>query len=258
MPKFAANLSMMFTEHPFPERFAAAAQAGFKAVEFMFPYDHPRTDIIRWRQEADVEIVLFNTAPGNVDSGEWGIACLPGREQEFETHLALALDYAEALDTPRIHVMAGHIPAGTTPQLCHETFIRNLRHAAHKASAKNVTVLIEPLNPIDRPGFFLQTQAQAQAIRREVGAANLKVQMDFYHVQRTEGDISAKLRANLDEIGHIQIASAPDRHEPDEGELDYRHLFPLIDALGYRGWVGCEYNPRGRTQDGLGWLTAYR
>lgn len=255
MPKFAANLSMMFNEVPFPERFANAAKAGFGAVEFLFPYDYPPEEVASWLTSNRLTNQLFNMPPGNVAEKEWGITCLPGREEEFHENVSTALTYAKALGTPRILAMAGYPPAGADQALHHDVFVRNLRYAARQLAKEGLTLLIEPLNPRDMPGFFLNNQAQAHAIREEVGEPNLKVQMDFYHVQVTEGDLAVKIRKYIEQIGHIQIAGAPDRHEPDEGELNYRYLFGLLDELGYQGWVGCEYRPRGRTEDGLGWLT---
>jgi hydroxypyruvate isomerase len=254
MPKFAANLSMMFNEVAFPHRFERAAKAGFRAVEFLFPYDHPAAEIAGWLKDAGLENVLFNLPPGDVAAKEWGIASLPGREAEFRAHLATALDYAEKLGTPRLHALAGHLPAGADRARHHATYVRNLRHAARHMAERGLTLLIEPLNPRDVPGFFLNNQAQAHAVCSEVGEPNLKVQMDFYHVQVTEGDVAVKLRTHLDRVGHIQIAGAPDRHEPDDGELNYRYLFSLIDRLGYAGWIGCEYRPAGPTEDGLSWI----
>jgi len=254
MPRFAANISMMFNEMPFPDRFARAAKAGFKAVEFLFPYDYPARDVAGWLASNGLENVLFNLPAGHIAAKEWGITSLPGREAEFRDHLALAIDYAKILGTPRVLAMGGYLPQDADPARHHATFVSNLRYAARRLAEEGLSLMIEPLNPRDFPGFFLNNQTQAHVLRAEVGEPNLKVQMDFYHVQVTEGDVSFKLKRYIEHIGHIQIASAPDRHEPDEGELDYRHVFRLLDDLGYRGWVGCEYRPRGRTEDGLGWI----
>jgi hydroxypyruvate isomerase len=254
MPKFAANLSMMFTDVPFPERFARAAKAGFTAVEFLFPYDYPPAEVAGWLKANNLINVLFNTAPGNTAAREWGVASLPGREEDFRAHIATALDYARALGTPCVHAMAGYLTAGADQAKHQAVFVDNLRYAAQQLAKDGRTLVIEPLNPRDMPGYFLNNQAHAHAIREAVGEPNMKVQMDFYHVQVTEGDVSVKLRKYLENIGHIQIAGAPDRHEPDEGELNYRYLFGLLDEVGYKGWIGCEYRPRGRTEDGLGWL----
>jgi hydroxypyruvate isomerase len=254
MPKFAANLTMMFNEVAFPERFAAAAKAGFKAVEFLFPYDHAPKEVAQWLKENKLENVLFNLPPGNWAAGERGMAALPGREEEFRASVARALEYAQALGTQRLHVMAGLLPAGADRNRCREVYIENLRHAAREAGKHGRMVLIEPINTRDIPGYFLNTQAEGHAIREAVGEPNLKVQMDFYHAQIVEGDLTMTFKKYFDGVGHIQIAGVPNRHEPDDGEVNYRHLFRLLDELGYDGWVGCEYRPRGRTEDGLGWL----
>jgi len=254
MPKFAANLTMMFTEVPFPERFAAAAKAGFRAVEFLFPYDHAPQEVARWLQENQLENALFNLPPGDWAAGERGLASLPGREEEFRASVARGLEYALALGTPRLHAMAGLLPAGADRAAHRETYIANLRFAARELARHGRTLLIEPINPRDMPGYFLSLQAEAHAIREAVGEPNLLVQMDFYHAQIVEGDLATKLRKHFAGIGHVQIASVPARHEPDEGELNYPYLFRLLDELGYDGWVGCEYRPRGKTEDGLGWL----
>jgi len=254
MPKFAANLTMMFNEVPFPQRFAAAAKAGFAAVEFLFPYDYPPAEVARWLQEAGLKNALFNMPPGDWAAGERGVASLPGREEEFRAGVARAIEYARALGTPSIHAMAGLLPSGADRKRHREVFVANLRHAAKALAEEGLTLLIEPINSRDIPGYFLNTQAEAHAIREEVDQPNLKVQMDFYHAQIVEGDLSVTLRKHIAHVGHVQIASVPDRHEPDEGEIDYRHIFRLLDELGYPGWVGCEYRPRGRTEDGLGWL----
>lgn len=254
MPKFAANLTMMFNEVPFPQRFAAAAKAGFAAVEFLFPYDYPPAEVARWLQEAGLKNALFNMPPGDWAAGERGVASLPGREEEFRAGVARAIEYARALGTPSIHAMAGLLPSGADRKRHREVFVANLRHAAKALAGEGLTLLIEPINSRDIPGYFLNTQAEAHAIREEVDQPNLKVQMDFYHAQIVEGDLSVTLRKHIAHVGHVQIASVPDRHEPDEGEIDYRHIFRLLDELGYPGWVGCEYRPRGRTEDGLGWL----
>lgn len=254
MPRFAANLTLMFNEVPFPQRFAAAAKAGFAGVEFLFPYDYAPAEVAGWLEAAGLQSVLFNLSPGDWSSGERGLAALPGREEEFRNSVARALEYAEALGTPCLHAMAGVLPAGADRVRCRAVFIDNLRYAADALARSGRTLLIEPINGRDMPGYFLSTQADAHAIRAEVGASNLKVQMDFYHAQIVEGDLATKFRRFHDDVGHIQIASVPERHEPDDGEVDYRYLFRLFDELGYAGWVGCEYRPRGRTEDGLGWM----
>jgi hydroxypyruvate isomerase len=257
MPRFAANLSMMFQELPFLDRFAAAAVTGFRAVEFLFPYEFEPAAIAQRLREWNLENALFNLPPGDFPAGERGIACLPGREPEFRETLGKALDYAGALGTRRLHVTAGIVPAGTPRGVCEATFIRNLGYAAGKAAERDITLLIEPINTRDIPGYFLNTQAQAYAIRQAVGAENLKMQMDCYHMQIAEGDLSTKFRQYLRYCGHIQIAGVPERHEPDRGEVNYNHIFALLDELGYEGWIGCEYRPAGKTVDGLGWLKPF-
>jgi 2-dehydrotetronate isomerase len=254
MPKFAANLTMMFNEVDFPQRFAAAAKAGFEAVEFLFPYEHAPQDVAQWLKENKLQNVLFNMPPGDWAAGERGIASLPGREAEFRAGVARAVEYAQAMGTPRLHAMAGLLPAGADRNKHRETYIENLRYAARELGKHGLTLLIEPINTRDIPGYFINTQAEGHAICVAVGEPNIKVQMDFYHTQIVEGDIAMTLRKVFDGVGHIQIASVPSRNEPDDGEVNYRYLFRLLDELNYDGWVGCEYRPRGRTEDGLGWM----
>jgi hydroxypyruvate isomerase len=257
MPRFAANLSMMFNEAPFLERFARAAAAGFRAVEFLFPYAHTPAEVAAALRANGLENALFNLPPGNWDAGERGLASLPGRETEFRESVERALEYARALGTRRLHAMAGLVPAGADRAAMRRTYVENLRHAARRAAAEGITVVIEPINTRDIPGFFLNTQAEAHAVVAEVGEANLKVQMDLYHCQIVEGDLAVKIRRYLPGVGHVQIAGVPERHEPDSGEVNYPYLFALLDELGYDGWIGCEYRPRGRTEDGLGWVRGY-
>lgn len=258
MPRFAANLSMLYTEHDFLERFAAAAADGFKAVEFLFPYDYSAPTLKQLLLDNGLEQALFNAPPGDWAAGERGIASLPGREQEFREGFQRALEYAAVLGNDRIHVMAGLLPDESLRARHQAVYIENLRYAAAQAAKVGVTVVLEPINTRDMPGFFLNYQAQAHGICAEVGADNIKVQFDCYHCQIMEGDLSVKLRRDMAGIGHIQIAGVPDRHEPDLGELNYPQLFELIDQLGYKGWIGCEYRPKGSTSAGLGWLRAWR
>lgn len=264
MPRFAANLSMLYNEHAFLDRFAAAAADGFKGVEYLFPYEHPAAEIAKRLHDNGLAQVLFNAPPGDWDKGERGLACLPGREAEFQGGFARALDYAAALDCPRIHVMAGLVPAGQTREALRPTYMANLRWAAEQAASAGRKVLIEPINPRDIPGFFLNRQDEAHAIVQAVGAPNLQVQFDLYHCQIVEGDVAMKIRQYLPtgRVGHFQIAGVPERHEPDIGELHHPYLFAVIDEVaaecGWQGWVGCEYRPRrgavpGGTQAGLGW-----
>ncbi|AOY90486.1 hydroxypyruvate isomerase [Cupriavidus sp. USMAA2-4] len=257
MPRFAANLSLMYTEHDFLDRFAAAARDGFQGVEFLFPYEHPAAEIRRRLDDHGLVQALFNAPPGDWTAGERGTAALPGREAEFRAGFARALDYASVIGNDRLHVMAGLVPAGAERARCLAVYRENLAHAAAAAAAHGITVLIEPINTRDMPGYLLNRQDEAQAIRREIGAANLQVQFDCYHCQIVEGDLAKKLERDIGGIGHIQIAGVPDRHEPDLGELNYPYLFDVIDRLGYAGWIGCEYRPRAGTSAGLGWLRAY-
>ncbi len=261
MPQFAANLSLMYTEHGFLERFAAAAADGFKAVEYLFPYAHPAAELARRLEDMGLKQVLFNAPPGDFEAGERGLACLPGRELEFRRGvLDQALPYAQALRCPRIHLMAGLAPQGVEGSALRTTYINNLRWAAREAAAAGVEVLIEPINTRDIPGYFLNRQDEAHAIVQAVGAPNLKVQMDLYHCQIVEGDLAMKLRQYLPtgNVCHIQIAGVPHRHEPDVGELHHPYLFALLDELGYSGHIGCEYRPRAGTSAGLGWFQPYK
>jgi len=261
MPRFAANLSMMYTEHAFLDRFAAAAADGFSAVEYLFPYEFAVADLQARLDDHGLAQVLFNAPPGDWAAGERGMACLPGREQAFQrSFLDQALPYAQALGVPRVHVMAGLVPEGADRQALREVYINNLAWAAAQAESAGIDVLIEPINTRDIPGFFLNRQDQAHAVIAEVGAANLKVQMDLYHCQIVEGDVAMKMRQYLPtgQVGHIQIAGVPDRHEPDVGELAHPYLFELLDTLDFKGHVGCEYRPRAGTSEGLGWFAPYR
>jgi 2-dehydrotetronate isomerase len=264
MPRFAANLSMMYTEHAFLDRFAAAAADGFRAVEFLFPYEHAPSEIAQRLQAHGLTQALFNLPPGDWAGGERGLAALPGREAEFAASVQLALMYAQATGCRRLHVMAGMTPAGADREAMRRTYVANLRHAAEQFAPHGITALIEPINTRDMPGYFLNFQQQAHDIVAEVGAPNLKVQMDLYHCQIVEGDLAKKVEAYLPtgRVGHFQIAGVPERHEPDVGELNYPYLFALLDRLGYDGAIGCEYRPRdsgpGGTTAGLGWLQPYR
>jgi len=269
MPRFAANLSMLYNEHAFLDRFAAAAADGFQAVEYLFPYAFPAAELAQRLADNGLQQVLFNAPPGNWDAGERGTACLPGREAEFRSGFAQALSYADQLACPRVHVMAGLAPAGADRALLQATYETNLAWAAEMAASAGRDVLMEPINTRDMPGYFLNFQQQAHDLRAEVGEANLKVQMDLYHCQIVEGDVAMKLRQYLPSgrVGHLQVAGVPQRHEPDLGELHHPYLFKLIDELsangGWDGWVGCEYRPArgavaGGTSAGLGWLQAER
>jgi len=249
---------MMFNEVPFLDRFEAAARAGFEAVEFLFPYDHPPEELAARLRAFGLKNVLFNMPPGDWAAGERGIGALPGREREFREGVARALRYAEALGTPSLHAMSGVVPAGADRARHRGTYVENLRHAVRETAARGITLLMEPINPRDIPGYFLNTQAEAHALREEVGEERLAVQMDLYHAQIVEGDVTTKLRRWVRHVGHVQIAGVPERNEPDTGELDHRYLFRLLDELGYGGWVGCEYRPARGTAEGLGWFEPYR
>jgi hydroxypyruvate isomerase len=254
MPRFAANLSMMFTEVPFLDRFAAASDAGFSAVEFLFPYEHPAETVMCQAHAAEVEIALFNMPAGDWSVGERGITCIPGREDDFRAGVDKALSYASVLGVTRLHAMAGIVPQGVDPADCRTTLIENLKYAADKLANHEITLLLEAINTRDMPRFSVSTQQQSRSICEAVSASNLKMQMDLYHMQVMEGDLATKLKLYAPHCGHIQVAGCPERHEPDQGEICYQYLFRLIDELGYDGWVGCEYRPAGRTIDGLDWL----
>lgn len=268
MPRFAANLSLLYNEHDFVDRFAAAARDGFRAVECLFPYAHHARELAARLAGHGLRQVLFNAPPGDWDAGERGIACLPGREAEFRRGFALALAYADALDCPRVHVMAGIAPSGVEPARLLACYESNLSWAVAQAAGAGREVLIEPINPRDMPGYLLSRQDQAHRIVQALGAPKLKVQMDLYHCQVAEGDVAMKLCHYLPtgRVGHLQIAGVPERHEPDIGELNYPYLFQLIDEVsagcGWEGWVGCEYRPaRGKqaaaTSSGLGWMKGW-
>jgi hydroxypyruvate isomerase len=264
MPRFAANLSLLYNEHAFLDRFAAAAADGFLGVEVLFPYAFAAHEMALRLQDCGLQQVLLNAPPGDWDAGERGLACLPGREAEFRAGFERALEYAQALACPRIHALAGIAPAGVERVALQATYETNLAWAAQQAAAAGVQVLIEPINTRDFPGYFLTHQAQAHRIVQSLGHAALKVQFDLYHCQVMEGDVATKIRQYLPtgRVGHFQIAGVPQRHEPDVGELNPRYLLDVIDevsgACGWSGWVGCEYRPArgavvGATSAGLGW-----
>ena len=277
MPRFAANLSLLYTELPFLDRFEAAARDGFEAVEYLFPYAFDLAELLARLKANGLQQVLFNAPPGGTDApgidaawaaGARGTASVPGREAEFRTGVQLALRYADVLDCPRIHCMAGLLAESATgasqTSAARSVYVSNLRWAATEAAKSGRTILIEPINPRDMPRFFLNRQDEAHAVVQEVGAPNLQVQMDLYHCQIVEGDVAMKLRQYLPtgRVGHLQIAGVPERHEPDVGELNCAYLFEVIDEVaaqcGWQGWVGCEYRPRmgaepGGTSRGLGW-----
>lgn len=269
MPRFAANLSMLYPELEFLDRFEAAARDGFEGVEYLFPYAWDAREIAARLKANGLQQVLFNAAPGNWDGGERGLACLPGREADFRKALDQALDYADALQCSRVHVMAGLLPAGASRESVQATYVANLKLAAGLAARHGVDLLLEPINPRDIPGFFLNRQDHAHQLLAEIGAPNVKVQFDLYHCQVVEGDVAMKIRQYLPtgRVGHFQIAGVPQRHEPDLGEVNYPYLLGVIDEVaascGWQGWVGCEYRPArgaqtGGTTAGLGWLKRWK
>ena len=254
MAKFAANLSMLFNEHDFLDRFTAAAGAGFEAVEYLFPYAYPAEELQNRLAAHGLRQVLFNLPPGDWDKGERGLAALPGREAEFRAALDRALDYAAALNCPRVHAMAGIRPEGHSRDDCIAVFRDNLSYAARRAGERGVKLLIEPINNRDMPGYLLNTPAEAQEIIAAVGEPNLKLQLDLYHCQIMCGNLAQHVRDHFEITDHVQIAGVPGRHEPDVGEIHHPYLFRLFDELGYDGWIGCEYRPQAATEAGLGWL----
>ena len=258
MTKFAANLSMLFTEVPFPDRFAAAAEVGFRGVEYLFPYALEKEDISERLRKHGLTQVLFNLPAGNWEAGERGIACHPDRVAEFQDGVGRAIDYARALGCTQINCLAGIAPAGVEAQVAHRALVENLRFAASKLEGAGITLLAEPVNTYDIPGFFLNRSAQAIALFDEVGSPNLKLQYDIYHMQRMEGELANTIERLLPRIAHIQLADNPGRNEPGTGEINYPFLLSFIDRLGYDGWIGCEYKPRHGTKEGLGWMHAYR
>lgn len=255
MPNFAANLSMMFTEVDFMDRFELAANAGFKGVEFLFPYGQPAADIKERLDGAGLVQVLFNAPAGDWDAGERGLTALPGREAEFRDGVAKAAEYALALGCPQVHLMAGVAEGGVRGYM--DAYLENLEFAAETLSGHGIRALIEPINNTDMPGYFLNLAAQARVVIKEIGHDNLFMQLDVYHAKIMGEDPVRVFQENLDLIRHIQVAGVPERHEPDQGDVDYPSLFALMDRSGYSGWIGCEYRPRAGTVEGLGWAGAY-
>lgn len=256
MPKFAANLTMLFTELPFMQRFEAAARAGFQAVEYLFPYAFGKEELAAALRANRLQQVLHNLPAGDWEAGERGIACHPGRVAEFRAGVADAIAYATALQCPQLNCLAGKLPAGTRVQDAHATLVDNLRFAARELARAGLELRVEPVNSFDIPGFLLTRTDQALALMDEVDAGNLKLQYDIYHAQRMEGELANTLTRHLARIGHIQLADTPGRGEPGTGEIHYAWLLRHIDALGYTGWIGCEYKPRAATLEGLGWRQA--
>ena len=256
MPRFAANLTMLFTELPFLDRFDAAARAGFQAVEFLFPYAFEANDIKARLDANGLQLVLHNLPAGDWDAGERGIACHPDRVEEFRAGVERAIAYAQTLGVKQLNCLVGKAPAGVPESVLRETLVANLRHAASRLKAAGLRLLVEPINNYDIPGFYLSRTQQALDLLDEVGADNAFVQYDIYHAQRTEGELAATLQKHLARIGHVQLADNPGRNEPGTGEINYAFLFRHLDRIGYDGWVGCEYKPASTTEAGLGWLKA--
>ncbi|MBS7545286.1 2-oxo-tetronate isomerase [Ancylobacter oerskovii] len=256
MPRFAANLTMLFNEVPFLDRFEKAAAAGFTGVEYLFPYDFPVEELVAKLKANNLSQVLHNLPAGNWGAGERGIAILPERVDEFRDGVDKAIAYATALGCPQVNILAGIVPAGADREILHNTFVNNLKYAAPRIKDAGLKLLIEPINTRDIPGFFLNYTKQAKAIIEEVSSDNLFIQYDIYHMQIMEGDLARTIEANLPQIAHIQLADNPGRNEPGTGEINYGFLFKHLDAIGYTGWVGCEYKPKGDTAAGLGWISA--
>ncbi len=255
MPRFAANLTMLFNEVPFLDRFERAARAGFEAVEFLFPYAYSVGELKDRLETNRLKLVLHNLPAGDWDAGERGIACLPDRVDEFRGGVAAAIEYAKALGVPQVNCLAGKA-AGVPEHLLHQTFVENLRYAAGELKRSGIKLLIEPINTYDIPGFYLNRTAQALSIIEEVGSDNLFLQYDIYHAQRMEGELIATLEKNLARIAHVQLADNPGRHEPGTGEIHYGNVFAALERIGYTGWVGCEYKPATTTEAGLAWFTS--
>lgn len=258
MIRFSANLTMLFTDVDFPDRFERAAKAGFKAVEYMFPYPWKKEDLAERLTKYGLQQVLFNLPAGNWEGGDRGIACLPGREGEFREGVTLAIEYAKALNCPLVNCLVGKSPAEAPPEKVRRTLVENLRFAAATLEKEGIRLLVEPLNPLDFPGFYLCGTRNALKLMEEVGHPNLRLQYDVYHMQIAEGDLMRTIQANLSRIAHIQIADNPGRNEPGTGEINYPNIFRFLDKQGYGGWIGCEYKPLGKTEEGLGWMKPYR
>jgi len=257
MTKLAANLTMLYNEVDFLDRFAAAAASGFKGVEYLFPYAYPKDELAARLARHGLTQVLHNLPAGDWAAGERGLACLPDRVGEFQESVGRAIDYATALGCRQVNCLAGIAPEGVDAARLRATFVDNLRFAAGKLGAAGIRLLIEPINTFDMPGFYLSRTRQALDLIRDVGSDNLYVQYDIYHMQRMEGELANTIKANLGRIAHLQLADTPGRHEPGTGEINYRFLFGFLDAIGYDGWIGCEYKPKAGTVDGLGWRAAH-
>ena len=254
MPKFAANLTMMFKEVDFLERFEAAAKCGFKAVEFLWPYAYDKAELAKLLADLHLEVALFNTTAGDTGKGEWGHAGLPGREAEAHAELEQALEYAIALNCRTVHVMSCVVPHPAEREVCRRVFVNNMRWAADLFAKHGKVLTMEALCPDIKPCYLYHSQYETLALMEEIGKDNVFIQLDTFHAQMVDGNLSYLIRAFAGKYGHVQIAAAPSRHEPDEGEINYDYIFRLFDEVGYTGFIGCEYNPRGKTEDGLEWL----
>ena len=257
MPKFAANLSMLFTELEMLDRIPAAADAGFRGVEFLFPYAFEAEEIASRLRAGKLEQVLFNLPAGDWAANERGIACIPGREEEFRSGVVTAIGYAKALDCKRINCLAGKRPESLSVESAQSTFVANLKYASGELERAGILLVIEAINTYDVPGFFLSRSDHAFRTIDAVASLNLAFQYDIYHMQRMEGELAATIRANVARIGHVQLADNPGRHEPGSGEINYPFVFDVLDAAGYAVWIGCEYIPASGTGEGLGWAKSY-
>ncbi|SFT91050.1 2-oxo-tetronate isomerase [Mesorhizobium sp. YR577] len=257
MPKFSANLSMLFGEHDFLDRFDAAARAGFQGIEYIGPYDHAPDVVAARLKKNGLSQVLFNLPPGDWAKGERGIAVLPERVEEFRAGVDKAITYAKALGCPQVNCLAGIAPAGVDRATLEDVFVENLKYAASRLKEAGIRLLIEPINTLDIPGFFLTNTKQALALIEKVSSDNLYLQYDIYHMQIMEGDLARTIEANLGRIAHIQLADNPGRHEPGTGEINYPFLYEHLDRIGYAGWVGAEYKPKAGTDEGLGWFREF-
>jgi hydroxypyruvate isomerase len=258
MPRFCANLTMIYGEHDFLDRFAAAAEDGFKGVEYLFPYDFEKEQLKERLDRHGLVQVLHNLPAGDWAGGERGIGAVPDREGEFQDGVDRAVAYATALGCKQVNCLAGVPPEGADPERVRRTLVENLRFAAAELERAGIRLLLEPVNNFDIPGFYVSRVGQAAELLEEVGSTNLFLQYDFYHQQRTEGELAANFRRHKDRIAHVQLADNPGRNEPGTGEINYPFLFDLLDREGYAGWIGCEYKPKARTSEGLGWFEPYR
>ena len=256
MPRIAANLGYLFTEHPLLGRIDAAAAAGFKGIELQFPYDVPAAEVKAAIERNGLTVLGLNTLPGDREKGEFGLAALPGRERDFDAAFAKALGYITAIGGSAIHCLAGHVTPEQRP-VAERTYVANLARASDRAAEHGIKLLIEPINSRDRPGYFLNHIEHAADLIAKAGKPNLRMQFDFYHAQIVGGDLINRLEKYLAVVGHLQCGAVPGRHEPNEGEINYPNVFEAVDRMGYQGWIGAEYRPRGRTEEGLGWAAPY-